>query len=593
LDTRRLLLAAVLSLAVMLAWGYFFPPPEIPERQPVPETQEEPRPQPMQPLATVPDEAATVEEAEEPPDSEVSAAQEPLYATNEERSVVEGGDFRAELSNRGAQLISFQLLDHQSGDGGPVDLVRERATPPYPFGLVDLVQGAPSALNDALFEVERGRSAIGEDEITYRYRGPLGEAEKRFVFRASGLIEVEITGPGEGTWAVTLGPGIRNPTAAEVKNRFARRSAIYRDPEGVSRVDPTAVREPQAVSGMGLRWVGLQDTYFLTAAIPLEGLGQVMLQQALVVPGAVDEPARFVPLLGEEELSDEQKELPRELLVNLMPLGERLKTLAYWGPKQYDRLASLGYGLEETVNLGWFRFLSRPLMLGLAWIHDNLVANYGWAIILMTILIRIVLFPLTHKSTVSMQKMQKLNPKVQAIRQKYRGKLKDKQGRPNAEMQRKMNEETMALYKQEGVNPAGGCLPMLLQIPVLFAFYSLLTAAIELRHAPWIFWIQDLSAKDPLYVLPVVMGASQFLQQKMTPAAGDPMQRRMFALMPIFFTVLFLGFPSGLVLYWLTNNVLGIAQQAFYRRHQEQKEEEKKGKSGGPAADKSRRGSRK
>ncbi len=202
-----------------------------------------------------------------------------------------------------------------------------------------------------------------------------------------------------------------------------------------------------------------------------------------------------------------------------------------------------------------------------------MVSNYGWAIILMTLLIRIVLFPLNHKSVVSMQRMQELNPKIQGIRQKYRSKLKDKQGRPNAEMQRKQNEEIMALYKKEGVNPAGGCLPLLLQIPVLFAFYSLLSTAIELRYAPWMGWIQDLSAPDPLLVLPIVMGATQFLQQKLTPSAADPAQRRIFMLMPIFFTILFLGFPSGLVLYWLTNNVLGIAQQLGYQRFKARKAE--------------------
>ena len=266
-------------------------------------------------------------------------------------------------------------------------------------------------------------------------------------------------------------------------------------------------------------------------------------------------------------MSEAQEDLGRELAVVLQVDAARFSGTAYWGPKQYEQLSALPYGLEETINLGWFKIISKPLLFGLGWIHDNVVANYGWAIILMTILIRILLFPLMHKSTVSMQKMQKVNPKVQAIRNKYRPKLKDKQGRPNSEMQRKMNEETMALYKTEGVNPAGGCLPMLLQIPVLFAFYNILSAAIELRGAPWILWITDLSAKDPLYVLPIVMGASQFLQQKMTPTAGDPMQRRMFALMPIFFTVLFLGFPSGLVLYWLTNNILGITQQVVYKKY--------------------------
>ena len=257
--------------------------------------------------------------------------------------------------------------------------------------------------------------------------------------------------------------------------------------------------------------------------------------------------------------------------VLVRPTNGRLSAEAYWGPKVYDDLATLPYGLEKSVELGPFGFLSRPLLYGLRWIHENVVSNWGWAIILMTVAIRLVLFPLNHKSVVSMQKMQEVNPKIQAIRQKYRSKLKDKQGRPNPEAQRKMNEEIMALYKQEGVNPAGGCLPLLLQIPVLFAFYSLLSTAIELRYAPWIGWIHDLSAPDPLLILPIVMGASQFLQQKLTPTAGDPMQRRIMMLLPIFFTILFLGFPSGLVLYWLTNNLLGIAQQVVYKRMKDKK----------------------
>lgn len=178
-----------------------------------------------------------------------------------------------------------------------------------------------------------------------------------------------------------------------------------------------------------------------------------------------------------------------------------------------------------------------------------------------------------------MRKMQGLNPQVQAIRQKYRAKLKDKKGRPNAEAQRKMNEEIMGLYKKEGVNPAGGCLPILLQMPVLFAFYSLLSAAVELRGAPWMLWIQDLSAPDPFYVLPIVMGASQYVQQKLMPAGGDPMQRRIMMLMPAFFTILFLKFASGLVLYWLTSNVLTIFQTAITNRLLENDNDSKPSKS--------------
>ncbi|HRR14888.1 MAG TPA: membrane protein insertase YidC, partial [Thermoanaerobaculia bacterium] len=237
--------------------------------------------------------------------------------------------------------------------------------------------------------------------------------------------------------------------------------------------------------------------------------------------------------------------------------------VSFWGGKEYDRLTALPYGLEKSVRWGMFGFLARPLLWGLHWLHDHAVGNWGWAIVLMTIVLKIVLLPLTLTGYSSMQKMQRLNPKIQAIRERYRPKLRDKQGRMNPEAQRQMNEEVMALYKAEGVNPAGGCLPMLLQIPVFFAFYSVLSTSVELWHAPWIGWIHDLSAKDPLYVLPIVMGVTQFVQQKMTPAAADPMQRRMFQLFPVIFLIFSLQFPSGLVLYWLVNNLLTIAQQAI------------------------------
>lgn len=435
-------------------------------------------------------------------------------------------------------------------------------------------------MNEVLYQVEQASAAGGGQQITYRYRGREGVVEKRFVFRRDGLIEFELVLSNPSAWTVAMGPGVRNPSEEEQENRFARRSAIFKTAEDVTREDPNGIWSPLPISAIGLNWIGLEDSYFLTAVVPEGGITGAILQPVLVIPSVDDSDVQFKPIRNKEELSDTERDLTRELFLLIQPAAEVSSVTAYLGPKEYSYLSSLPYGLEETVNLGFFKPLSLPLMWGLAWIYDNVVSNYGWAIILMTILIRIVLFPLTHKSTVSMQKMQQLNPKIQAIRQKYKGKLKDKQGRPNAEMQRKMNEETMALYKSEGVSPAGGCLPMFLQIPVLFAFYSLLTASIELRGAPWMLWIQDLSAKDPWYVLPIIMGASQFLQQKMTPAAGDPMQRRMFAMMPIFFTVLFLGFPSGLVLYWLTNNVLGIVQTYAYKRHREKKEAEEAGSSG-------------
>ena len=578
MDTKRLVIAAALSIAVMLAWSYFFPPPEPPQRQ-APPSEPAVVEEPAVAQPEVPPEDLELEVAEPATVAIDEASEEAISAEREESVVVETDRFRAELTNRGAQLVSYQLLNHQSADGGPVDLVRRRGASPYPFGLAT-PQGGPSPLNEVLYQAEQASGVGGGQQITYRYRGSEGSVEKRFLFRADGLIEFEVVLSNPNAWTIAMGPGVRNPSEEEQENRFARRSAIFKTAEDVTREDPNRTWSPLPISAIGLNWIGLEDSYFLTAVVPAGGISGAILQPVMVVPSVDGSDVRFKPVRNKEELSDAERDLPRELFLLIQPASEVSSLMAYLGPKEYSYLSSLPYGLEETVNLGFFKPLSLPLMWGLAWIYDNVVSNYGWAIILMTILIRIVLFPLTHKSTVSMQKMQKLNPKIQAIRQKYKGKLKDKQGRPNAEMQRKMNEETMALYKSEGVSPAGGCLPMFLQIPVLFAFYSLLTASIELRGAPWILWIQDLSAKDPWYVLPIIMGASQYLQQKMTPAAGDPMQRRMFAMMPIFFTVLFLGFPSGLVLYWLTNNVLGIVQSYAYKRHREKKEAEEAAASG-------------
>ncbi len=565
METKRLLIAALLSLAVLLAWQALFPPEPPPESPAAVEPSRAAEAEPERPGAPAPPPAA---EAQEAGPAEVAEEEtfEPLAARGEERVAVEGPGFQAELSNRGAQLLSFRLTEHRNAAGGPVDLVRERERGPYPFALV-AADGTASALNEALFAVERSRAEDGET-VEFAYRGAEGRATKRFVFRPDGTFDTAIEVAGAGSWGVWLGPGIRNPDADEEESRFAHKSAVYYNGGGLEKIDPKKPSGRERIGGAGLRWVGLQDTYFLTALVPDEPLAEVVFEPFLVerIDGAA---ARFTPVPPEEELSEAQESLTRELGLILRPDADRVAGVSYWGPKVYDRLAALPYGLERAVDLGFFSLLARPLLLGLRWIHDNVVSNYGWAIILMTVLIRLLLFPLTHKSFVSMQKMQELNPKMQAIRTKWRSKLKDKQGRPNAEAQRKMNEEIMALYKAEGVNPAGGCLPMILQIPVLFAFYNLLSAAIELRHAPWLFWIDDLSAPDPFYVLPIVMGASQFFQQKLTPSAADPMQRRIFALMPIFFTILFLGFPSGLVLYWLTNNILGIGQQVGYKRWKE------------------------
>jgi YidC/Oxa1 family membrane protein insertase len=480
----------------------------------------------------------------------------PIAGQREEQVVLAADGTQATFTSRGAQLIS--LLAAEPGTQS-VELVRRRAGGPLPFALVDK-SVRPLPLDEALFAVEAGADRRA---VTFRYRGPAGDAEKTFRFDHRGLLAVEVR--ATGSWALMLGPGIGNPSAAELDNRYGQRDAVLKVDGDVKTIAAKGDNEAQVIPAGGLSWIGLEDTFFATIAVPRGGsVARVLLQPMLVEPQAAG--ALFAPVPAKDELTKEQKDLSRELALVLEPAAGSLTLDCYLGDKKYEKLKALPYGLDETVKLGWFGVVARPLLAGLHWIYDRIVPNYGWAIIVMTVLIKVLLLPLTHHSTMSMRKMQVLNPRMQAIRERFRPKLKDKQGRPNLEMQRKMNEEVMALYKAEGVNPAGGCLPLLVQMPILFAFYRLLSTSVELRHAPWIFWVHDLSTADPYYILPVIMGLTQFLQVLLGPQAGDPAQRRLFLLMPLFMFVFFLSAPSGLVLYWLTNNVLTIAQQAVYNR---------------------------
>ncbi len=536
MDNRRLLLAALLSLVVVVGWQFLFPPPR-PAPPPVASAPVEAAP-PAGPAAAASVETTAPAAAPELP---------PLAGTVEERVVLESGEARAEFTSRGGELVSYTLKRQLGSDGKPLDLVRRREEPPYLFALADAA-GGPLPLAGELYAVERG--ADERPEVSFLYRGALGSARKRFALRPDGLLEVEVEAQPGTSWTLVVGPGIRNPPASELASQFLRRGAAVDAGGKVERYEAASAKEPLLVPGAGLRWAALQDTYFLAAVVPQQPIAQVAFAPQELAPSAATGGAEPV----------------RELTLLVTPTAERLSLLAYLGPKEYEQLRALPYGLARSIDFGMFGWLARPLLLALHWLHDHLVANYGWAIILLTFAIRILLFPLNHKSIVSMEKMQRVQPKAQAIQQKWRPKLRDRQGRPDREAQAKMNQEVMALYKTEGVNPAAGCLPLLLQMPVLFAFYSLLGSAFELRSAPWFGWIQDLSIKDPYYVLPLVMGATMVLQQRLTPSAADKVQRWMMTAMPIVFTVFFLGFPSGLVLYWLTNNVLAIAQQMGYKK---------------------------
>ena len=226
----------------------------------------------------------------------------------------------------------------------------------------------------------------------------------------------------------------------------------------------------------------------------------------------------------------------------------------YIGAKDYENLKSIDARLTDVVEYGWFSFIAKPMFAFLSFLHTY-IGNWGWAIVVLTLVIRIVLFPLTYKGMLSMNKLKELAPKMKELQAKYKG---DPQ---------KLNAHMMELYKKHGANPMGGCLPILLQIPVFFAIYRVLLNAIELKGAEWILWIRDLSVMDPFFILPILMGATMFLQQRLTPTTfSDPMQEKIMKYLPIVFTFFFVTFPAGLTLYWFVNNVCSVVQQIFVNK---------------------------
>ena len=303
----------------------------------------------------------------------------------------------------------------------------------------------------------------------------------------------------------------------------------------LKRIHADKIKDEKAGSGE-MEWAYLGDKYFITAVMPTSGgdaevyskkVGEELFEASLVFRSLQIKP-------GETKV---------------MEYG------LYFGPKEVGILKAAGSKLERAIDLGFFDLIAYPMLLSFKWMYE-VIPNYGVVVILLTVLIKILFWPLSQKSYKSMKDMQKVAPLMEQIREKYKD---DKE---------RLNKEVMDLYKRHKVNPLGGCLPMILQIPVFFALYAVVGGAVELRHAPFILWITDLSAKDPYYVTPVIMGATMFIQQKMTPSAtADPMQQKVMMLMPVIFTFMFLNFSSGLVLYWLINNVLSIGQQHYVNKY--------------------------
>ena len=312
--------------------------------------------------------------------------------------------------------------------------------------------------------------------------------------------------------------------------------AALRQPEkNYAKFDFSDIEDESVKTSIEGGWVAMVQHYFITAWIP---------------------PADELNNFTLRKLSNQDMYLLSFTGAPIsVPVGEsaNYKASFYIGPKDQDALIGMAEYLDRTLDYGFLWILAEPIFKAMKMIH-SVIGNWGWTIILLTLGIKLILYPLSAASLKSMAKMRNLQPQMLRLKELY------------GDDRQKMSQETMSLYKKEKVNPAGGCFPMLLQMPVFISLYWVLMESVEIRHAPWIFWIQDLSAKDPYFVLPIIMGASMLFMQKLQPAPTDPMQAKIMQIMPIAFTFLFMGFPSGLVLYWTVNNLLSMAQQWFVNR---------------------------
>jgi YidC/Oxa1 family membrane protein insertase len=410
---------------------------------------------------------------------------------------------------------------------------------PYPLG-VQLPGTTPVDDAGVSYSIEGGDLRLGGNKqgtIVFRGQGPGGETiTKRLTFDGSNYaFNLEIAAEGASRPAALL---LTSPPKGPTEDSHF---------EGwLGLVNGKVIREPKEEVEKGkelagpISWTGFGYTYFLQAVTPENfEQGRVMVRQS-----------------------------GQSLILEIAPEAAKNGTTSYtvfFGPKDLDILKSFNKGLERSIDFGYFAFISLPLLYALRFSHQ-FTGSYGIDIILLTVVIKLLTAPLTHKSYTSMKKMQKLQPQMEKLKEKFK------------DDREKLNKEIMELYRRNGVNPFGGCLPMVLQIPVFIGLYNALLTPIELRHASFL-WIQDLSRPDweslPFHVagyslglpiLTILMGASMFVQQWMTPTAGDPNQRKMMLMMPIIFTFMFINFPSGLTIYWLVNNVLSIAQQYFINR---------------------------
>jgi YidC/Oxa1 family membrane protein insertase len=536
---KRAFIAVALSLLILVLYQewvsrYYGAPPS---QAPATKEAEKPAPSPA-PALPAP--------AEAPPSTLTSSGEQPGREIK-----VDTDKYVAIFSTQGARLKSFKLKKYRSSldkDSPPFEMVVSAPGVPFPLGV--RWQGKTSTDDsDLVYSVEGGNLTLSGDakgNLVFQGRAPDGTiVNKSFTFSGS-LYRIALD--------VSIKTADGQPLPAEIlltdKSDYSVINPDAKFEGYVALVDNKIKRESPAESDKGhefsgdVSWAGFGHTYFFFALLPEQGADhKTWVHQT--------GPALLAGISG--------------------PAANGRYTL-FVGPKELDVLKSLGKQLERSIDFGYFYFISIPLLYVMRFFHQA-TSSYGMDIILLTLVIKLLMAPLTHKSYVSMKQMQKLQPQMEKLKEKF------------ADDKEKLNKEIMELYRRNGVNPLGGCLPMLLQLPVFYGLYNALSTPIELRHAPFL-WIKDLSKPDweslrftvpdwwphalpaGIPVLTILMGASMFLQQWMTPSAGDPNQRKMMMIMPLMFTFMFVSFPAGLTVYWLVNNILTIAQQYWINRRE-------------------------
>jgi len=536
---KRIFVAVLVSIALLWGWAVLAPklfPDLVKPRTTLTPAKAAPVAKPTTTSAAP--QAQPAPQATVPPVKVAPVPAAPVAATGIEYTTIERPGVVARFSNRGAELVSFQLTGYKTKENASVELVKARdlSRTDFPFAIEARDGGLAARLNTALYAVNK-YDEKGETILEYRYAGSDGiAATKTFRFTGDYLFNFSVAVSPATPYRVVIGPGIRTLEPDEKDSQFTitGNGVVQRDD------DLKIIRREKASSLAAwdsVQFVGIEDNYFLAALRPEKSSGALLR--------AVDFGAG----------KDKRREIYAG--VNAAPDGI-VAGQAFFGPKETGLLDR--YGFEKTLQLGTFGIIARFFLVALTWIN-GFTHNWGWAIIVLTIVIKVALYPLQHKWMLSMRKIQKVQPKMEAIKARY------KKHRTDPEQRQKMNAEVMKLYQQEGINPAGGCLPMLIQLPIFYGFYAVLQHAIELRGAAFGLWIHDLSAKDPTYILPILMTVAMFVQQLITPTTADPQQRRMFLIMPIVFGWIFKEFPSGLTLYWLVQNILTIIQQMIMNRY--------------------------